>query len=220
MKNIASLLTSAIALPLAVWGQQAPATAHQQLQDKIAGTPIPYLQAATEFQQKLNHEFSDPAESPLSAAERAAFKGLPFYPVGPDYRVVARLVRDSTALPFAMPTSTSRLPLYRKYGELLFELKGQPQRLTVYQSLDLLQKPGFADYLFLPFTDLTNGHGSYGGGRYIDLRIPPAGSRTIILDFNQAYNPSCAYSHAYSCPVPPPENRLAVAIPAGVQHDH
>jgi uncharacterized protein (DUF1684 family) len=72
----------------------------------------------------------------------------------------------------------------------------------------------------LPFTDLTNGHGSYGGGRYIDLRIPPAGSRTIALDFNQAYNPSCAYNHAYSCPVPPPENRLNVAILAGVQHDH
>jgi uncharacterized protein (DUF1684 family) len=76
------------------------------------------------------------------------------------------------------------------------------------------------DYLFIPFTDLTNGHGSYGGGRYLDLTIPPAGTTTMVLDFNRAYNPSCAYNVAYSCPVPPPENRLAIAIPAGVKSDH
>jgi uncharacterized protein (DUF1684 family) len=110
--------------------------------------------------------------------------------------------------------------MYRKYGKLLFTLNGQPQRLTVYQSQDLMQKPGFADYIFVPFTDLSNGHGSYSGGRYIDLRMPPAGSSTMTLDFNQAYNPSCAYSHAFSCPIPPPENRLSVAIPVGVQSDH
>jgi uncharacterized protein (DUF1684 family) len=204
--KIVALVVAAL-LPLGVLGQARP-------------TPTAHAQQVAAFQQKINHEFSDPAESPLSAAERAAFKSLPFYPVVYQYCVVAKLVRDSTALPFAMPTSTSRLPMYRKYGELRFELNGQPQRLTVYQSLALLQKPGFADYLFLPFTDLTNGHGSYGGGRYIDLRIPPAGTALITLDFNCAYNPSCAYNHAYSCSIPPAENRLAVAIPAEVQSDH
>lgn len=204
--KIAALLV-AVLLPLGMLGQARP-------------TPTTHAAQVAEFQQKLNHEFSDPAESPLSAAERAAFKSLPFYPVAYQYCVVAKLVRDSTALPFAMPTSTSRLPMYRKYGELHFELNGQPQRLTVYQSLDLLQKPGFADYLFLPFTDATNGHGSYGGGRYLDLRLPPAGTATVILDFNCAYNPSCAYSHGYSCPIPPAENRLALAIPVSVQSDH
>ncbi|TVT37257.1 DUF1684 domain-containing protein [Hymenobacter setariae] len=205
MKIVA--LLAALWLPLGVLGQAQP-------------TPTAHAQQVAAFQQKINHEFSDPAESPLSAAERAAFKSLPFYPVAYQYCVVAKLVRDSTALPFGMPTSANQLHMYRKYGELRFELNGQPQRLTVYQSLALLQKPGFADYLFLPFTDLTNGHGSYGGGRYIDLRIPPAGTTLITLDFNCAYNPSCAYSHAYSCPIPPAENRLAVAIPAGVQSDH
>jgi uncharacterized protein (DUF1684 family) len=205
MKNV--VLGLGLLLPLGVLGQARP-------------TATEHAQRVADFQRKINHEFSDPAESPLTAAERGAFKSLPFYPVSYGYCVVAKLVRDSTALPFAMPTSTSRLPMYRKYGELHFELNGQPQRLTVYQSLALLQKPGFADYLFLPFTDLTNGHGSYGGGRYLDLRIPPAGTRTITLDFNQAYNPSCAYNHAYSCPIPPAANRLAVAIPAGVQSDH
>ena len=206
MKTV--LLWLATLLPLATLGQ------------KNTTAQLDCAVEAAKFHQKINTEFLDPAESPLSAAERATFKGLPFYPTSADYRVMARLVRDSTALPFGMPTSTSRLPLYRKYGELHFELNGQPQRLTVYQSLALLQKPGFIDYLFLPFTDLTNGHGSYGGGRYLDLRIPPAGTRTITLDFNHAYNPSCAYNHAYACPIPPAENRLDVAIPAGVQHDH
>lgn len=220
MKPIALLSALTLLVPLTVVGQEKPDTTQYQFLCRVPGVPIAYLQEAARFQEKLNHEFSDPAESPLSAEERAAFKSLPFYPVNPGYRVVARLVRDSTALPFAMPTSTSRLPLYRKYGELRFELNGQPQRLTVYQSLDLQKKPGFADYLFLPFTDPTNGHGSYGGGRYIDLRIPPAGTTSLTLDFNCAYNPSCAYSHAYSCPVPPAENRLAVATPAGVQHEH
>ncbi len=172
-----------------------------------------------EFQQTLNQEFGNPQESPLTPAERQGFKGLSYYPVGHAYCVEAVLLRDSLAQPFAMETSTGRRPQYRKYGELRFVLLGQPQRLSVYQSLDLLKRPDLADYLFLPFTDLSNGRGSYGGGRYLDLRIPPKGIAVITLDFNRAYNPSCAYNHAYSCPVPPAENRLAVAVPVGVRSE-
>ncbi|WP_046246034.1 DUF1684 domain-containing protein [Hymenobacter terrenus] len=179
-----------------------------------------HQQSVLKFQQTINKEFRDPNESPLTAAERQAFKTLPFYPSRYGYYVKATLVRDSTSQPFAMETSTTRRPLYRKYGELHFVLSGQPLKLTVYQNQELLKRPGFEDYLFVPFTDLTNGHGSYGGGRYIDLRLPPASATTMQLDFNQAYNPSCAYNHSYSCPVPPAENRLPVAIPAGVQSDH
>ena len=190
-------------------------TAAQTLPDSLA-----HRQLVQVYQQGLNREFADPKESPLTAAERQAFTTLPFYPTRYTYVVQAQLLRDSTSRPFAMETSTARRPLYRKYGELRFVLNGQPQRLTVYQSVDLLKRPGFEDYLFVPFTDLTNGHGSYGGGRYLDLRIPPAGSAGLLLDFNRAYNPSCAYNHGYSCPVPPAENRLAIAIPAGVRSDH
>lgn len=179
-----------------------------------------HAQSVANFQRDLNREFSDPKESPLSAQERRAFRALPYYPANYAYYVEARLVRDATAQPFAMPTSTARRPQYRKYGELHFTLAGQPLTLSVYQSLDLLARPGFADYLILPFTDATNGHGSYGGGRYLDLRLPPAGTTALLLDFNRAYNPSCAYSPAYSCPVPPAENRLPVAVPVGVRSDH
>ena len=73
----------------------------------------------------------------------------------------------------------------------------------------------YEDYLFLPYTDLTSGDGSYGGGKYLDLKTPEG--NTIIIDFNKAYNPYCAYSHRYSCPVPPEENDLLVRIEAGVR---
>jgi uncharacterized protein (DUF1684 family) len=179
-----------------------------------------HAQSVAEFQRDLNREFKDPKESPLTAPERKALQSLPFYPVGYEYFVEARLVRDSTSLPFAMETSTDRRPQYRKFGVLHFTLNGQPLQLSVYQSQDLLKRPGLEDYLFVPFTDLSNGHGSYGGGRYLDLRLPPAGAITMLLDFNRAYNPSCAYRHGYSCPVPPAENRLPIAIPAGIMHDH
>lgn len=179
--------------------------------------PAAHAQSVLAFQRDLNAEFANPRESPLSKAERQTFGALPYYPIGYEYYVMATLVRDSTSRPFAMETSTPRRPLYRKYGELRFVLNGQALQLSVYQSQDLLQRPGLADYLLVPFTDLTNGRGSYGGGRYLDLRLPPPGTTTLPLDFNRAYNPSCAYNHGYSCPVPPSENRLPVAIPAGVQ---
>ena len=179
-----------------------------------------HQRSVVEFQETINKEFKNRKESPLTPAERRAFKTLSFYPTDYAYYVEASFVRDSTSQPFAMETSTARRPLYRKYGELRFVLQGQPQRLSVYQSVDPLKGSGLDDYLFLPFTDLTNGHGSYGGGRFIDLRLPSAGATTMQVDFNRAYNPSCAYNHGYSCPVPPAENRLAVAIPSGVQSDH
>jgi uncharacterized protein (DUF1684 family) len=176
--------------------------------------------SVAKFQKELNQEFSSPKESPLSAEERKTFKTLPYYPVAYRYYVVARLVRDETAQLLPMVTTTARRPLGRKYGDLFFTLDGQPLKLTVYQSPSITGQPDYDDYLLLSFADLTNGHGSYGGGRIIDLRIPAAGSNTILLDFNRAYNPSCAYNPRYSCPVPPPENRLSVAIPAGVRSDH
>jgi uncharacterized protein (DUF1684 family) len=112
-----------------------------------------------------------------------------------------------------MKTSTGRLPEYVKYGELHFTLSGKTHVLTVYQNLELVQKPEYKDYLFIPFMDETNGFDTYGGGRYLDFRIPA--DTTATLDFNMAYNPYCAYSPHYSCPIPPAENHLQVKILAG-----
>lgn len=183
-------------------------------------TPAEHAQAVATFQQNLNAEYRNPQESPLPPEVREKFTGLDFFPTNYSACVVARFVRDSSQVPFAMPTSTARRPLYQKYGELHFALEGKALRLNVYQSLDLKQKPGYHDYLFIPFTDRTNGHGSYGGGRYLDMRLGQIQDGYAVLDFNQAYNPFCAYSPLYSCPVPPAENRLPLAVKAGVMSDH
>jgi uncharacterized protein (DUF1684 family) len=117
-----------------------------------------------------------------------------------------------------MKTSTARLPEYIKYGELHFVIAGRKCKLNVYQNVELSKKPGYEDYLFLPFSDLTCGKESYIGGRYIDMRFPKYD--TVLIDFNTAYNPYCAYNHKYSCPIVPLENDLAIEILAGVKKFH
>ena len=173
------------------------------------------VQIAKEYQEEMDQKFSNPEESPLDEKDRKEFTGLNFYPVDPDYIVKAEFVRTPAEAPFAMKTSTDRLPIYVKYGELYFKLEGKELKLNVYQNQELVEDPEYFDYLFLPFTDKTNGNSTYGGGRYLDLRIPD--SKEVVLDFNKAYNPYCAYSGKYSCPVPPEENNLDVEIFAGVK---
>ena len=173
------------------------------------------LESAREFQVELDKEYADPKTSPLDKKDRKEFKGLDFFEIDPDFIVQAEFVRTPAESPFTMPTSTDRLPVYVKYGELYFSLKGKDLKLNLYQNQELIQDPDYFDYLFLPFTDLSNGKSTYGGGRYIDFRIPE--SSEVILDFNKAYNPYCAYSGNYSCPIPPQENNLEVEIIAGVK---
>lgn len=173
------------------------------------------IESVKEFQKELNKEYSDPKTSPLEKEDLANFEGLEFFKVDPEYRVKAEFVRTPAEPPFTMKTSTDETPVYVKYGEIYFTLKGRKFKLNVYQSLELLQDPEYYDYLFLPFNDLTNGISTYGNGRYIDLRIPE--TNEVTVDFNKAYNPYCAYSDRYSCPIPPEENDLDIEIPAGVK---
>lgn len=165
------------------------------------------------FQDKLNNEFKDPALSPLPAKERENFTSLEFFTYKSEYRVLADFVRTPFEVPFKMATTTDRKPLYVKFGELHLELKGKELVLDVFQNLN--PKNGYEDHLFLPFTDLTNGDTSYTGGRYIDLKIPF--SLKVVLDFNKAYNPYCAYNGEFSCPIVPKENHLDLKIPVGVK---
>lgn len=114
-----------------------------------------------------------------------------------------------------MKTNTTRTPEYVKYGELHFDLQGRRFLLNIYQNIELIKTEGYEDYLFLPFSDETNGVETYGGGRYIDAAIPEGDSLTI--DFNKAYNPYCAYNEKYSCPIVPRQNYLNTRIEAGVK---
>ncbi len=166
-------------------------------------------------QSELNEEYTNPETSILEPEDFKKFKGLKFYPIDEKYIVTANFIRTPKEKPFLMPTSTDRLPEYVKYGEAHFTLEGKSFVLNLYQSSAPYDEPGYEDYLFLPFTDLTSGDGSYGGGRYLDQRIPDGD--TLIIDFNRAYNPYCAYSHRYSCPIPPEENDLPIRIEAGVK---
>lgn len=176
-----------------------------------------HIQDVKNFQDELNAEYKDSKKSPLDAKSRKKFKRHDFFPVDSVYRVTATLnITENTPF-FKMPTTGDRLPQYRKYGDLVFTLRGNNYTLPVYQSYDLMRLPAYKDYLFLPFTDLTNGNNSYEGGRYIELRLPKTGN-SMVVDFNKAYNPYCAYNLTYSCPIVPAENHLDLPIEAGVRY--
>ncbi len=174
--------------------------------------------SSREYQQILDKEYGDKEESPLTEEDFKTFKGLDFYPINEKFIVEASFVRTPDEKVFKMKTTGIRTPDYVKYGELIFTLDGKEFKLNLYQNIDLIKKEGFADHLFLPFSDLTCGKESYIGGRYIDMRIPKW--KTVVIDFNKAYNPYCAYNHKYSCPIVPLENDLDIAIRAGVKKFH
>jgi len=168
----------------------------------------------TEFQRELNAEFKDASKSPLTKQDLKQFNGLDFFTFDSTYVITANFKRTPDEKTFKMKTTTDRLPEYIKYGEVRFTLKDEAHMLNIYQNQKLILKEGYEDYLFLPFLDFTNGETSYGGGRYVDARLPEGD--TIIIDFNKAYNPYCAYSDRYSCPIVPRINYLKTKIEAGV----
>ena len=148
--------------------------------------------------------FQSQLQSPLTPAQKAEFDGLSYYDPKPD------LALTVTVQPFEMKedvqiqTTTGEGRWYRRYGEFTFTTEGQQARLTLYQT-----PHGF----FLPFADANAGKETYGAGRYLDPE--QVGDNTFLVDFNQAYNPFCAYNDAWVCPITPAENRLQVAVRAG-----
>ncbi|KAF2513938.1 DUF1684 domain-containing protein [Flavobacterium foetidum] len=170
------------------------------------------------FQKKINSEYADPKISPLMEEDLRTFKSLDFYPINQNYFVNASFVKANNEKVFEMKTTGTRTPQYIKYGTLYFKINGVDCKLNVYRNIELSKKEEYKNHLFLPFSDLTSGKESYIGGRYIDLEIPKG--KTIAIDFNQAYNPYCAYNHKYSCPLVPLENDLNVEIKAGVKSFH
>jgi uncharacterized protein (DUF1684 family) len=138
-----------------------------------------------------------------------------FFKPDKKFIVQARFERTLDTVGFKMRTSGKKTPLYFRYGILHFTLNNKALKLTVYQGKDTREMEKYKDYLFVPFTDLTSGEESYGGGRYIDLRTQDVVDGQMLLDFNTAYNPYCAYATGYNCPVPPRENDLPVKIKAG-----
>lgn len=188
---------------------------HDEDSENVILTESTLLQGILDFQTEKNEEFRNPETSPLPDRYRKDFDGLDFFAPDTNYVVLARFVRTPNAVPFEMPTTTDRKTTEVVFGIAHFVLDGQQQQLEIYQNAELMKEEGFEDYLFLPFTDLTNEEETYGGGRYIDLRIPE--KNIIMIDFNRAYNPSCAYNKKYSCPIVPKINHLNTRVVAGVK---
>jgi len=167
------------------------------------------------FQRAMNETFRDPKTSPLPDRYRKDFEGLNFFPPDSTYRVAAKVVRTPNAKPFQMPTTTDRHQMVVRFGVAYFLLRGQTHQLELYRSTDSPSDGELHPQLFLPFLDETNGKTTYAGGRYLDLEMPEGDS--LIIDFNKAYNPYCAYNKKYSCPIVPGVNSLNMEIRAGVK---
>ena len=124
--------------------------------------------------------------------------------------VTARLEVAADTSTFAMPTYDNRTLSYSHFGTVRAEIDGREIRLQVFRREDA---EVVRDFLLIPFRDTTNNQETYAGGRYLEIDAP--GSDRLVLDFNRAMNPWCAYDASYACPIPPPENRLAMPIRAG-----
>jgi len=157
-------------------------------------------------------ELLDAKKGILTPEEISAFKGLDYFEFDSAYQVTAIFKKDKGPK-FEMATSTDRKPIYRRFGTLTFKLDGKNLELEVYQNIRLSKSKEYRDYLFVPFRDKTCGTESYGGGRYLDIEKQKG--KLWLIDFNLAYNPYCAYSYRYSCPIPPKANTLKTAINAG-----
>lgn len=151
-------------------------------------------------------------DSPLDSA---GVQGLRFFRPKKAYRVTATVTLLPDSEPFEMLTYSGEVQPYIAYGKLQFTLRGEDLELTIYRNLRFARLPMFRDRLFLPFKDQTNAKSTYGGGRYLDFSIRDIKEGKLILDFNKAYNPFCAFSDGYSCPIPPFENHLLVKVKAG-----
>jgi len=170
-----------------------------------------YRAAIGGYRAEKDEFFKSSPNSPIPEDERAAFEGLPYFPIDEDLAVEGLQLEPYAGdepSSFEIPTSDGKLRPAHRAGTFSFELGGEPRRLTAYQ-LD----GGRGDSLFVPFLDQTSGRETYGAGRYLDLE--PDEDGTYAIDFNLAYHPSCVYQAKFSCPLTPAENRLATRIEAG-----
>ncbi|MEZ5197703.1 MAG: DUF1684 domain-containing protein [Bacteroidales bacterium] len=200
--NKKSIVTSIILFCLCIFGysQSLEVNSYQEEIDK--------------FRKGKNIKLMYTESSPLDESQKKSFKGLIYFPANEAYRVEATLMKDDQPEDIIMKTSTDRTPMYVRYGELQFILNNKEYKLAAFQNKKMLDLSADTTRLFIPFRDETSGHETYGGGRYIDCQIPESGN-IVIIDFNMAYNPYCAYNPKYSCVIPPEENRLSIKIEAG-----
>lgn len=163
----------------------------------------PWLEDLLQRRREKDEAFKHDPGSPIPAYERRSFKGLRYYPPDPRYRFEVDLVEEPRKA-LDIQRSAGDAVRYVRVGHFPLDLPGGAVKLALYES---------EGHPFLPFRDATSGKETYGAGRYLD---PPQGhDGRYLIDFNEAYNPFCAYNESYSCPFPPPENWLQVSVRAG-----
>jgi len=173
------------------------------------------------FAQSKNYKDSTEAYFKKYVREHEVVTGkdkelMSFFPANERFRINCRFERTINSPWFRMESTGPIKRNYRIYGIIHFSVNDSVVSLNIYQSQDLMITQQYKDHLFIPFTDATSGEETYESGRYIDIEINDIKSDKVLIDFNRAYNPYCAYvSGKYNCPIPPSENRLSVAIPAG-----
>ena len=174
--------------------------------------------ALQRFRRGRDALFKTHPQSPIEVDERSAFTGLHYFPADPAFRVTARMQPADGSELIIDTGGEDGAVRYRRAGKLVFRLSGEPCQLTV---LSLVQ---YAGGLFVPFKDTTAGHQTYGAGRYLFdtakntdglVLETTVGSSDVVIDFNYAYNASCAYSPRWACPLAPRENFLPVPVTAG-----
>ena len=166
------------------------------------------LLAAEEWRSTREKYMRDDPDSPIPPAKKDVLLPLRYYPLDPDYIVPAELEVSRDRPVLEMPTSTGTLRRMERVGVLEFTLHGKPMTLAAF-----VEEGHALESLFVPFADATTGTETYAAGRYLDITPTPTGLYQV--NFNNAYNPSCAYNERFECPYPPASNRLQVAVRAG-----
>ena len=161
------------------------------------------------------HEYQQHYINTLDVIEQGERKYIDFFPANSTYNLIGAFKRINDTMGFEMNTSSGMKKPYLVYGKVSFVIDGVGHSLFIYRSKTLMSLEDYKDYLFIPFTDATSGISTYGGGRYIDVSIQQIKEDSLRIDFNKAYNPYCAYTAGYNCPIPPKENFLKIPIYAG-----
>lgn len=169
------------------------------------------------FQNELNEFYLNPDTSPLKKDELEVFQGIHFFPFDENYIVSAQIEYLKKQPVFKMASSGKIQQEYKRYAILYFELFNEKYKLEVYQNIRLSKEKEYENSYFLPFLDETNGKTTAHQGRYIDIKIPKK-AKEVLLNFNLAYHPYCAYTHGYSCPITPFVNLIARPVEAGVKY--
>jgi uncharacterized protein len=169
--------------------------------------------AAMAFRAARDALFADHPDSPVPPGRRSGWRGAAWFAYDPAWRVMARFEPAATVSTFDIPLAADGVTRCARVGTLHFEIQGTAAMLPLYWF------HGYGGGLWLPFADATNGVSTFGGGRYLLDTIKGAdlggSAERFVLDFNFAYNPSCAYDDRWHCPLAPPESRLGVAVAAG-----